>query len=66
MVVVDGYLLDEFADEAFVELGDAGLLFFDETLQLLNPVHGFFPVVAIDFGLLLLVSAPENLVSFYC
>ena len=63
MVVVNGDLLDQLSDEAFVEFGDFGLLTSDEVLQLLDPVHGFFPVVVVDLGLFLLVAEPENLIS---
>lgn len=63
MVVVNGDLLDQLSDEAFVEFGDFGLLTTDEVLQLLDPVHGFFPVITIDPGLFFLVAEPENLIS---
>lgn len=56
-------LLDKLSDEAFVEFGDFGLLTSDEVLQLLDPVHGFFPVITIDLGLFFLVAEPENLIS---
>ena len=55
--------MDKLSDEAFVEFGDFGLLTSDEVLQFLDPVHGFFPVVAVDLGLFLLVAEPENLIS---
>lgn len=59
----DGDFLDEFFDQSFVELRDVGFLLGDEVLQLLDSVQGFFPVVAIDLGFLLLVAEPENLIS---
>ena len=59
----DGDLLDQLSDEAFVEFGDFGLLTTDEVLQLLDPVHGFFPVITIDLGLFFWVAEPENLIS---
>ena len=55
--------MDKLSDEAFVEFGDFGLLTSDKVLQLLDPVHGFFPVVVVDLGLFLLVAEPENLIS---
>ena len=63
VVVVNGDLLDQLSDEAFVEFGDFGLLTTDEVLQLLDPVHGFFPMITIDFVLFFLVAEPENLIS---
>ena len=51
------------SDVAFVEFGDFGLLTSDEVLQLLDPVHGFFPVITIDLELFFLVAEPENLIS---
>lgn len=38
-------------------------LFGDEALQLLDSVHGLFPVVAVNFGLFLLLPEAENLVG---
>ena len=35
----------------------------DKVLQLLDPVHSFFPVVAVEFGLFLLIAEPENLIG---
>ncbi len=51
VVVVDGDLLDELADEAFVELGDIGLLFFYELLQLGDSLLGFLTAVGVGFCL---------------
>lgn len=62
MVIVNGDLLDQLSDEAFVEFGDFGLLTTDEVLQFLDPVYGFFPVITIDLGLFFLVAEPENLI----
>lgn len=42
MVVVDGDLPDELPDEAFVELGDVGLLALQEVLQLSDSVLQVF------------------------
>jgi hypothetical protein len=59
----DGDLLDELFDQSLIKLCDVGFLTGDEVLQFLDPVHGFFPEVAIDFGLFFLVAEPENLIS---
>lgn len=63
MVGKDGDLLDELFDQRFIKLCDVGFLTGDEVLQLLDPVHGLFPVMAVYFGLFLLVAEPENLVG---
>lgn len=47
VVVEDGNLLDEFFDQSLIKLCYVGFLLGDEVLQLLDPVHGFFPVVAV-------------------
>lgn len=59
----DGDLLDELFDQSLIKLCDVGFLPGDEVLQLLYPVHGFFPVVAVEFGLFFLVAQPENLIG---
>ena len=59
----DGDLLDELFDQSFIKLFDVGFLSGDEVLQLLDPVHGFFPVMAVDLGLFFLVAEPKNLVG---
>lgn len=59
----DGDLLDELFDQSLIKLFDVGFLSGDEVLQLLDPVHGFFPVITIDLGLFFLVAEPENLIS---
>lgn len=43
----DGDLLDELSDQSLIKLCDVSFLPCDEVLQLLDPVHGFFPVVAV-------------------
>lgn len=43
----DGDFLDELFDQRFIKLCYVGFLLGDEVLQLLDPVHGFFPVVAV-------------------
>ena len=63
VVCKDGDLLDELFDQSLIKLCDVGFLLGDEVLQLLDPVHGFFPVVAVDLGLFLLVAKPENLIG---
>lgn len=63
MVVEDGDFLDEFFDQSLIKLCYVGFLPGDEVLQLLDAVHGFFPVVAVEFGLFLLVAEPENLIG---
>ena len=45
--------------QTMIQFNDSG----DEVLQLLDPVHGFFPVITIDLGLFFLVAEPENLIS---
>ena len=59
----DGDLLDELFDQSLIKLCDVSFLSGDEVLQLLDPVHGFFPVMAVDFGLFFLAAEPENLVG---
>ena len=59
----DGDLLDELFDQSLIKLFDVGFLSGDEVLQLLDPVHGFFPVITIDLGLFFWVAEPENLIS---
>lgn len=59
----DSDLLDELFDQSLIKLSDVGFLTGDEVLQLLDPVHGFFPVVAVELGLFLLVAEPENLIG---
>ena len=63
MVGKDRNFLDELFDKSLIEPCDVGFLLGDEVLQLLDPVHGLFPVVAIDLGLFLLVAEPENLIG---
>ena len=60
----DGDLLDELFDQSLIKLCDVGFLPGDEVLQLLDSVHGFFPVVAVELGLFLLVAEPENLIGY--
>ena len=59
----DGDLLDELFYQSFVELCDVCFLLGDKVLQFLDSVHGFFPVVAVELGLFLLVAEPENLIG---
>ena len=63
MVGEDGDFLDELFDQSLIELCDVAFLPGDEVLQLLDPIHGFFPVVAVELGLFLLVVQPENLIG---
>ena len=63
MVGIDRNFLDELFDKSLIKLRDVSFLFSDEVLQLFDPVHGFFPVVAIDLGLFFLFPEPENLIS---
>ena len=62
VVAKDGNFVDELFDQSLIELCDVGLLSGDEVLQLLDSIHGFFPVMAVDLGLFLLVAEPENLI----
>lgn len=59
----DGDFLDELFDQGLIKLCDVGFLTGDEVLQLLDAVHGFFPVVAVEFGLFFLIAEPENLIG---
>ena len=59
----DGNLLNEFFDQSLIKLCDIGFLPGDEVLQLLDSVHDFFPAVAVELGLFLLVAQPENLIG---
>ena len=59
----NGYLLDELFYQSLIKLRDVSFLFGDEALQLLDSVHGLFPVVAVDFGLFLLLPEAENLIG---
>lgn len=58
----DGDLLDELFYQSFVELCDVCFLLGDKVLQFLDPVHGFFPVVAVDLRLFLLFPESEDFV----
>ena len=59
----DGDLLDETFNTILVKVRDGGFLPGDEVLQLLDPVHGFFPAVAVHLGFFFLLPEPENLVG---
>ena len=63
MVGEDGDFLDELFDKSLIELCDVCFLLEDKVLQFLDPVHGFFPVVAVDLGLFLLFPESEDFVS---
>lgn len=63
MVVEDGDFLDEFFDQNLIKLCYVGFLPGDEVLQFLDPVYDLFPVMAVEFGLFLLVAEPENLIG---
>ena len=63
MVGKDGDLLDELFDQSLIEFCDIGFLLGDEALQLLDPVHGLFPVVAVDLRLFLLLPEPEDFIG---
>ena len=56
-------LLYELFDQSLIKLCDIGFLPGDKVLQLFDPVHDFFPVVAVELGLFLLVAEPENLIG---
>ena len=56
-------LLDEPSDQLLVKVRDLGCLLADEVLQFLDPVHGFFPAVAVHLGFLFLFPEPEDLVG---
>lgn len=51
VVVVNGDLLDQLSDEAFVEFGDFGLLTSDEVLQLGDALPGLLAAVGVCLGL---------------
>ena len=59
----DGDLFDELFYQSLIKLRDVSFLFGDEALQLLDSVHGLFPVVAVNFGLFLLFPESEDFVS---
>ena len=59
----DDNLLDKLFDQSLIKLCDIGFLTGDEVLQLLDPVHDFFPVMAVEFGLFLLVAEYENMIK---
>ena len=52
MADVNGDLLDQLSDEAFVEFGDFGLLTSDEVLQLGDALPDFLAAVGVCLGLL--------------
>lgn len=54
-------LLDEFFDQSLIKFCDINFLTGDEVMKLLDPVHDFFPVMAVTLGLFLLVTELENL-----
>lgn len=60
----DGDFLDELFDQSLIKLCDVGFLTGDEVLQFLGPIHGFFSVVAVEFGFFLLVAEPENFICY--
>ncbi len=59
----NGNLLNELFDQSLIKLCNIGFLPGDEVLQFLNPVHGFFSVMAVELGLFLLGAESENFVS---
>jgi hypothetical protein len=64
MVGEDSDFLDEFFDQSLIKLCNVGFLSGDEVLQFLDSVHDFFPAVAVELGLFLLVAEPENLIGY--
>jgi hypothetical protein len=63
VVLKNGDMLDELPDECLVEFCDVGFLLAHKVMQLFDPVHGFFPAVAVYFGFLFLFPEPEDLVG---
>ena len=59
----DGDFIDELFDKSLTKLCDVGFLPGDEVMQLLDLVHGFFPVMADELGLFFLVAKPEDQIS---
>ena len=51
VVVVNGDLLDQLSDEAFVEFGDFGLLTSDEVLQHGDALPGLLAAAGVCLGL---------------
>lgn len=47
VVGIDCDALDELFDQSLIEFRDVGFLLGNEVLQLLDPVHGLFPVMAV-------------------
>ena len=64
MVGEDGNLLDKLFDQSLIKLCNASFLSGDEVLPFLDSVHDFFPAVAVELGLFLLVAEPENLIGY--
>ncbi len=60
---VDRDAPDELLYELFIELVDVGLLFDDEILQFLNPVHGLVPAMVIELRLGFHFLQAEHLVG---
>lgn len=60
----DSDLLDKLFDQSLIKLCNASFLSGDEVLQFLDSVHDFFPAVAVELGLFLLVAEPENLIGY--
>ena len=63
MILEDGDLFDQAADQRFIKLCDGGGLAFDEILQVPDLLHLFVLDDAVHFGLPALIPEPENLIS---
>lgn len=63
MVIVNGDLLDQLSDEAFVEFGDFGLLTSDEVLQLGDALLCLLAGAGVCFGLLFLPTQRKDFIG---
>lgn len=63
VICKDGDLLNELFDQRLIKFCDIGFLPGNEVLQFLDPIDGFFPVMAIELGLFFLAAEPEDFIS---
>jgi hypothetical protein len=63
VVVVNGDLLDQLSNEAFVEFGDFGLLTSDKVLQLGDALLGFLAAAGVCLGLRFLLAQRKDFIG---
>lgn len=63
MILEDGNLLNQAADQRLIKLRDGGRLFLDKILQFTDLLHLLVLDDAVHLGLPALIPEPENLVS---